>query len=37
MYKKYLNVVEDKKTELFDLSDYLYDNPETCFEEQKGE
>lgn len=36
MYKKYLNVVEEKKTELFDLSDYLYDNPETCFEEYKA-
>ena len=33
MYEKYLKVIEDKAKEICFISDTLWDNPETAFEE----
>ena len=33
MYEKYLKVIDEKKTEIFAVSDALWDNPETSFQE----
>lgn len=32
-YEKFLSVIDEKKTQIFDISDFLWDHPETGFEE----
>ena len=36
LYEKYLNLIDGKSGEIFDLADYLWDNPECCYEEYKA-
>ena len=33
LFEKYLNVIENRKDEFYEVSDALYDNPEICFRE----
>lgn len=36
MYEKYLDIIDKDKELFFKISDYIYDNPETAFEEYKS-
>ena len=33
MYNKYFKIIDDRKDKIFDISDKIYDNPETSFKE----
>lgn len=36
LYEEFLKVVDDRQEDVCGISDYLYDNPETCFAEVKA-